>query len=196
MVTDKRVVELAFHPGLSRSINFDDDDNDDGLYLVLQPKNQHGQVVVVPAALVVEVLDPGREEGRTRIGHWKYSPTEVSSKIQPLGSQQGIHLTLPWNGPNPKSDRVLVIATYAFENGRQVIAQKEIYTYGKSTLKTVWAPRASRTQSPIDDNTSSSVMPAAAVRDATGSARQVQPLGAFSYPDAVPTPDSFNPLRD
>ena len=44
-LTDHRVVELAFHPSLSRAANFDDRSDHDGLYLVLQPRNERGQMV-------------------------------------------------------------------------------------------------------------------------------------------------------
>ncbi len=142
VVTDRRVVEVAFHPILSRSVNFDDDDYDDGLFLVLQPRNQQGQFVPTAAALVVEVVDAGRDGDQSKIGLWRYSASEVAGKMQPIGSQQGIHLTLPWNGPNPKADRVMVKVTYSFENGRQVVANKMFYVSGTGALKTVWAPRA------------------------------------------------------
>ncbi len=104
-VTDTRVVELAFHPTLSRAINMDDRPDDDGLYLVLQPKNERGQVVPVAADLTVFALDPAREGDQAKIGRWEYSAAEVQAKLKPMGSEQGIHLRLPWNGPDPSADR-------------------------------------------------------------------------------------------
>ncbi|MEZ6135254.1 MAG: hypothetical protein R3C53_10125 [Pirellulaceae bacterium] len=140
-VTDRRVVELAFHPSLSRAANFDDNSDDDGLYLVLQPRNERGQMVAEVASLTVLILDPARTGDAARIGQWDYSAEEVRDKLQPIGTSQGIHLTLPWNGPDPKADRVIVFATYTFENGRQVIGQKEIYVSTTGSTRTVWAPR-------------------------------------------------------
>lgn len=142
-VTDTRVVELAFHPAHSRSANFDEDDADDGLVLLLLPKNERGQMVPAPAALSIVVLDPAREGAAARIGRWDYSAAEVKQKLQPIGTHQGIALTLPWNGPNPSADRVIVFARYTFENGRQVIGQKEIFVTSHERFKTVWAPRGS-----------------------------------------------------
>ncbi len=140
-VTDTRVVELAFHSSHSRSANFDDDAADDGLVLLLLPKNERGQMVPVSAALSIVVLDPAREGAAARIGRWDYSSAEVKQKLEPLGTNQGIGLTLPWNGPNPSADRVIVFARYTFENGRQVIGQKEIFVTNQDRFKTVWAPR-------------------------------------------------------
>ncbi|MCA9257688.1 MAG: hypothetical protein KDA61_00755, partial [Planctomycetales bacterium] len=143
-VTDRRVVELAFHPTLSRAIDMDDRPDDDGLYLVLQPKNERGQMVPVAADLTVFALDPARQGEQAKIGRWEYSAAEVQDKLQLGGSEQGIHLRLPWNGPDPSADRVIVFALYKFDNGRQVMGEKEIFISSDGSHKTVWAPRASK----------------------------------------------------
>ncbi len=142
--SDMRIVEIAFHPSLSRAANFDDESDDDGLYLVLQPKNVQGQLVPTFADLDIAVLDPAREgdSNTARIGRWTYSATEVKSKFQPIGSSQGIHLTLPWNGPDPIADRVVVFVRYTLPDGRQVVADKTIFVSGKGNMKTVWVPRS------------------------------------------------------
>jgi hypothetical protein len=146
VVTDRRVVELAFHPTLSRAIDMDDRPDDDGLYLVLQPKNERGQMVPVAADLTVFALDPARQGEQAKIGRWEYSAAEVQDKLQPGGSEQGIHLRLPWNGPDPSADRVIVFALYKFDNGRQVMGEKEVFISSDGSHKTVWAPRASNPQ--------------------------------------------------
>ncbi|MCA9133594.1 MAG: hypothetical protein KDA45_10585 [Planctomycetales bacterium] len=143
-ITDRRVVELAFHPSLSRAINLDEQTDDDGLFLVLQPRNESGQMIPEAADLSVVVLDPAREGSAASLGRWDYSAHDVKAKMQPIGSDQGIHLTLPWKGADPTADRVIVFARYTYENGRQVIGQKEIFISDGGGLKTVWAPRAPR----------------------------------------------------
>lgn len=144
--TDMRIVELAFHPSLSRAVNFDDQSDDDGLYLVLLPKNVDGQLVPTFAALEIAVHDPARmsNEGpneASRVGRWTYSANEVKSKFQPIGTSQGIHLTLPWNGPDPQADRVLVFVRYTLPDGRQVRNDTQIFVSGKGNMKAVWVPR-------------------------------------------------------
>jgi hypothetical protein len=183
VVTDKRIIEIVFHAGMSRSVSFDGDNQDDGMYLVLQPKNQLGQVVPTAGTLAIEAFEVDQQ--RRSVGQWKYSPSEVHAKMQPIGSQQGIHLTLPWNGPNPKSEKVLVIATYHFENGRKLIAQKEIYLSSGSKMKTVWAPRAAVDAS--SGTTSQQVIPASA-STSTASDPWVQTVGSFPAPESAPAP--------
>jgi hypothetical protein len=188
-VTDKRIVELHFQPALSRSVSFDDDNRDDGLYLVLQPKNEQGQVVPLAGAMTVEVLDPTRSEGQMIIGTWHYSLNEVQSKIQPIGSKQGIHLTLPWNGPNPKSDRLNVIATMQFENGRKVIAKKEFYINSGNGLKTVWTPRSGNGEALANRQLKGPIVMASAEGESPADIRNaVQSLGSFPAPELAPAP--------
>jgi hypothetical protein len=140
-IVDPRIVELRFHPSLSQSANFDQRSNDDGLYLVLQPLNSQGRMVPTPAKLSVVVLDPAREGDAARIGRWDFEQDEVEQKLQPLGSRQGIHLTLRWQDAEPTADRVIVFARYTFPNGRQVIGQKDIFVSVGNDFPTVWSPR-------------------------------------------------------
>src|SRR5690606_36348595 len=134
--SDTRVIELAFHPALSRAINLDERPEPDGLYLVLQPKNEAGQMVPATAELMVFVLDPAREGDQAKIGRWEFSAAEVQQKLQPIGSEQGIHLRLPWTSDKPAADRVIVFALYKFTNGRQVMGEKELYLSDAGSLKT------------------------------------------------------------
>ena len=161
-ITDRRIVELAFHPTLTRAIDVDDHPDDDAVYLVLQPKNERGQVVPEVAELTIIVLDPAREGDAAKMGRWQYSASEVQSKFQPIGSEQGIHLQLPWNGPDPTADRVIVFALFKFTDGRQVMGEKEILVSGESSHKTVWTARgASGVQAPAVAAASYTAPPAA-----------------------------------
>ncbi|GIX00174.1 MAG: hypothetical protein KatS3mg111_3506 [Pirellulaceae bacterium] len=143
-VVDQRVTELAFHPNLSRAANFDDELDDDGLYLVLQPLNVDGQFVPAAADLAVVILDPAREGNAARLGRWNYSAHEVKQLMRTAGSDAGIHLTLAWTNQSPLADRVIVFARYTFADGRQVIGEKTFFVAGPSGMKTTWVPRAER----------------------------------------------------
>ncbi|MFK7737330.1 MAG: hypothetical protein AB8B50_14950 [Pirellulaceae bacterium] len=187
-VTDQRIVELAFHPTLSRAANFDDVTDDDGLYLVLQPRNEKGQVVPIAANLSVVILDPSRSGKAARIGRRDYSATEVKSKTVRSGSKQGIHLTLPWNGPDPNADRVIVFVRYTFPDGRQVIGEKTFFVSGPGGLKTVWAPRAEEAGASTSTRGSSNVV-SASFQSATEGQKVVRPsVGSSVGKSEIPAP--------
>ncbi|MFO1066759.1 MAG: hypothetical protein U0892_23110 [Pirellulales bacterium] len=120
MPRDNRIVEIKFHPALCRSTDMDSDGNDDGLYLVLQPCNEAGQFLTTSADLAISVLDPAREGAAAKIATAHYSAADVREKMQPIGSSQGIHLTIAWTGAKPSADQVVVLAQYTLNDGRYV----------------------------------------------------------------------------
>lgn len=181
-LVDTRVIELAFHPALSRAINMDERPEADGLYLVLQPKNEHGQMVPAYADLMVFALDPAREGEQAKIGRWEFTAAEVQPKLQPIGSEQGIHLRLPWTGDDPTADRVIVFALYKFPNGRQVMGEKEIYLTNDGSLKTVWSPRAAKDDSRTASSTSRP--------PATGMQTKAVSQASFQAPQTSTAPQS------
>ena len=200
-LTDRRIVEIAFHPSLSRSANFDDEPDDDGLYLVLQPMNQKGEVVPLEADLSVAVIDPARAQENSVIARWDYSASDVSSKIKPIGSEQGIHLRLPWNGPDPIADRVEVFARYTFSDGRQVVGIKTIFVSTEASQRTVWAPRGGSGSRTVvashEQNTDSqpSVSPAS-FSEESPQTEVVRPPAGTTEPEPPPVPRGYvEPLR-
>lgn len=182
---DMRIVDIAFHPTLTRAANFDDESDDDGLYLVLQPKNAAGQLVPTFADLEIAVLDPAREgdSASARIGRWSYSAVEVKSKFQPIGTSQGIHLTLPWNGPDPLADRVIVFVRYTLPDGRQVVNDKTIFVSGKGNMKTVWVPRSSDASTVV---TASAQQPVQQFAPQTNPINVVRPPVTRNEPAPIP----------
>lgn len=142
MPNDTRIVEMKFHPTLSRAVNLDEQGDDDGLYLVLQPLNEAGEFVPIAADLMVLAIDLSREEKQGNIGRWTFSTSDVKSKMQPIGSSQGIHLSLPFSGPPPQCDRVLVFVYYTLPDGRRLVEEQELLLNNHHRQSTVWVPRA------------------------------------------------------
>ena len=142
MPEDTRIVEIKFHPSLCRAVNMDGEGDDDGLSLVLQPLNSAGEFVPLPADLVIVAVDPSRDDAQRPAGRWAYQSADVHAKLQPIGSSQGIHLTLPWTGAKPEADRVVVFAYYTLPEGRRIVAEQEIFLNNAHRQHTVWVPRA------------------------------------------------------
>lgn len=142
MPEDTRVAEINFHPSLCRAVNLDDKGGDDGVYLVLQPLNEGREFVPLSADLLIVAIDPARDGAQARIGRWSLTAAEAEAKLQPIGSSQGIHLSLPWTGGNPEADRVIVFVRYTMTDGRQIIGEHTVLVNDARRANTVWVPRA------------------------------------------------------
>lgn len=141
MPRDQRIVEVKFHPSLCRAVASDSEGDDDALSLVLQPLNASGQFVPLPAQLLIVALDPASDNSQKPAGRWTLEAEDVQAKLQPIGSSQGIHLSLPLNGPKPQADRLVVFVYYTLPDGRRVVAEQEIFLNNAHRQHTVWVPR-------------------------------------------------------
>jgi hypothetical protein len=139
-VEDRRVVGIDFHPTLCRGINLDNQPGDDGLYLVLTPKNQAGQIINDEGKLTIvaeEIID----DTPVRISAWEIDSDEMKEYLEPIGTSQGYHLRLPWQATAPTGRTVQVFVKCEFEDGRKPVNRKEL-TLSKSTNRPLtWTPR-------------------------------------------------------
>ena len=140
-VTDMRLVEIAFHPTLCRGHNFDQKPGDDGLYLVVTPLNAAGQVVNLTGTLTAVVEDPSLPTEKARIAAWKWTPDQLGETLEPIGTAQGFHLSVPWQKDPPSGRSVMVYLNYAREDGRTLRNQREIQLRKSTASQSVWTPR-------------------------------------------------------
>ncbi len=142
-VVDNKIVEIAFHPTMCRGHNFDDRAGDDGLYLVVTPINATGQVLNQTGTLTVIVEDAAEPKDYGRIASWEFTPEQLAETLEPIGTAQGFHLSLPWQDKIPTSKIVTVFLRYSNANGRTLVNRREVHLRVNSTEQPVWTPRKS-----------------------------------------------------
>ncbi len=147
-VLDKKIVDIAFHPTMCRGHNFDSNPGDDGLYLVVTPLNEAGQVINQLGSLTVIVEEDGLEskdgtsnESHARIAGWEITKEELQESLNPIGSAQGFHLSLPWKETSPKGQIVTVYLKYELDDGHVFVNQRNIQMRKPSKGQSVWSPR-------------------------------------------------------
>ncbi len=138
---DRRVVEIAFHAPLCRGKNFDEGNEDDGIYLVLQPKNQAGEVISEIGNLTIIAAEPKNEGEEPRFARWEISAAQASESMQLTGTAQGIHLSLPFQDTRPSGDRIVVYVRMELPNGRRVINEHTLFVKNRSD-RSLWLPRS------------------------------------------------------
>jgi len=141
---DTRVVEIAFHASLCRGTNRESDPNEDGLRLVLQPKNQDGDFLPAVAGMTIVVVDPGRPEAESKIGRWTWTADELQQSLEPIGVSQGFHVAVAWQSKRPIAKSVQVHVRYEMADGRRLVNEKTIELHTPSLGSDAWTPRVSR----------------------------------------------------
>ncbi len=140
-VVDPRVTHLFLNPLLTRGANFDAQPGDDGLALVLEPRNQAGEFVPTAAPVSIVVLDPTKTGDAARLAKWSLDEKLVRQRISRSSGTRGIHLQLPWSGGAPESNQVKLYVRYETADGRRIEAQHDLLLNPAAHASQRWTPR-------------------------------------------------------
>ena len=140
--TDSRVREIDWHPTMCRAENSDGKPGDDGLYLVLIPRNTAGQFVPSLGALTLVVEETLADGSVARIGRYEFPEAELKDYLEPVGSAPGLHIPIRWTEQRPAGTSVEVYAKLTMPDGstmvnRRTIPLRRTAAMGPST----WTPR-------------------------------------------------------
>jgi hypothetical protein len=118
------VAQITLHPALTGGIGSGGQSGDEGLLVVVEPRDFGGNIVTAPGDINVVLLDPALSGQRARLARWDFAAAETQGMIR-TGSQPGIHLRLPWSS-TPAHDRLKVFVRYTTRDGRKLQAERLI----------------------------------------------------------------------
>lgn len=181
-VTDKNVTHLHLNPLHTCGTDFDHSPGDDGLTILLEPRNGANQYVPLAGTVSVVVLDPNKNGDDTRIARWDFTPAETAEKLQ-RGTNRGIQLKLPWPAKPPENARLDVFVRYETADGKKLQAEKEVIVALPGQFSERWTPR------PADRKRRS--------RTETEVARAIEPQSAVATPlTAIESPAIETPAAN
>lgn len=138
---DPRVREIDFHPTLCRGLNLDGKPGDEGLYLVLVPRNASQQFVATAGTLTIVAEETSRDGEPVRVGRWEMSDEQLQDLLEPIGAAQGFHVKLPWQGKIPATSSIDVYVRFACTDGTTMVNRKQIHLRTSNTAPSAWTPR-------------------------------------------------------
>jgi hypothetical protein len=178
-----RVERIALNAELCAGYSADDRPGDDGIVLLLEPRDAQGKVVAAAAPVSVVVLDPDPAlvGNQARVDRWDLTPRQVASTHGTSDAGEGFFLELPWHNGLPRHDHLAAFVRYTTDDGRQLETRTEI----QIDLRSVAPPRPSQA-------TREPVRPAVPIAQASPSV----PAARASKPAAQPViPRSPQPIH-
>jgi hypothetical protein len=118
------VAQITLHPALTGGIGSGGQPGDEGLLVVVEPRDFGGNIIHAPGDISVALLDPALSGEQARLARWDFSAAETQGMIR-TGSQPGIHLRLPWTA-TPAHDRLKVFVRYTTRDGRKLQVERLI----------------------------------------------------------------------
>lgn len=133
---------ITIRPQEFHGLQLDDLPGDDGVRIVLQPRDSSGNLVLKANDIQVTLIDTSKiatdaddsaqyPEGKV-VGSWAFPKKQINQFLvanldlnQPA-AQAGIPLKLSFAGKIPSSDQLLAIVTYKSSNGRQLMTKEVV----------------------------------------------------------------------
>jgi len=138
---DTKVTHLFLNPVLTGGSDLDGQPGDDGLAVVIEPRNAANEYVPLPAAVSIVVLDPSKAGEEARVARWNFGLSETQQKLAARTAARGILFQMPWPAATPKGDKLHLFVRYETPDGRRLQTDREIFLTQPGQLSQRWTPR-------------------------------------------------------
>jgi hypothetical protein len=118
------VKEIALGRGTG-GVNADGEPGDDGLMVVIVPKDEDGSAVKVPARALVAAWEITPAGLKNPIGSWEVPSDKLRRTWKSGIISSGYFLTVPWQTP-PATDKVRVAVRLVTSDGRTYEADRDV----------------------------------------------------------------------
>lgn len=124
---DRQIVRIALDPARSGGADFDGRRGDDGVTVVVQPKNEAGQIVADPAGISVAVLDPNKVAEQARVARWDLDAQQVAKLAEDPVANRGLKLHFAWPDQPPTTTLLRLYVRYTMADGQHFDTEQEIH---------------------------------------------------------------------
>jgi len=127
LVGDQQVKSISLNRR-SGGWNSDGKPGDEGIVVVIEPRNARGEIVAVPGAVRIVIIDTAvqNESGRSM---WDFAPVDAAAMFRPAatGGSGGLHFELPWTADPPAHSQLKLFVRYTTDDGRKLEVNKDIF---------------------------------------------------------------------
>lgn len=136
------VEEIYINSILTKVSNLDDIPGNDGLLLVLEPRDDKGRYVPSAGAIAVELRDPRRTGERARIAAWEMDSHQTGQYLRRPKQGRGIYLPLRFSSPITKFGRLQLVVRYTTSDDRELEATHDLVIDRATAARDPWFPRS------------------------------------------------------
>ena len=143
---DPHITSIYINPDRTKGGDWDGRPGDDGLVLVLEPRNEQDRYIPLAGPVSVVALDPAEPGQQKRFARWDLTSEEVDRQMRQSDSRQGIPLKLPWPIAPPKHEQLRLHVRYVTVDGRQIETSHDVVVNAAARLTRAWTPRPAASQ--------------------------------------------------
>lgn len=125
-VHDLEVTEITLNNMLTGGMNRDKLHGDEGILVVVEPRNPQNQIVEAFGDVSVVVLDPALEGEAARVARWDITSQELEHHFRNRQFGKGFQLRLPWPGDPPQHSTLHLFVRFVAADGRKLIVDRPL----------------------------------------------------------------------
>lgn len=145
---DTKVTHITLSPLFTGGADFDSQPGDDGICVVVEPRNAGDEYVPEAGPISIVVLDPARQGDAARVARWDFDLSAARQKLANSAATTGIKLELPWPAAPPGANRLHLFVRYETPDGRKLQTDREIFLTPPGQVSSRWTPRTAVRQRP------------------------------------------------
>jgi len=143
---DERVEVIYINPRLTGGEDFDRQLGDDGLTVMIEPRNKDKIFVPKAAEVTIVLLDPAKDGEAARYASWVFDKDVAGEVLRSESLDRGLFFRIPWSGAPPDNERLHLFVRYHTDDGRKLEADRLITIRPPGRVAHGWTPRTSDSQ--------------------------------------------------
>jgi len=120
------VARITLNRTLTGGFDLGDPPGDDGLAVVVEPRDARGKLVPAAGPISVALVDPGLAQSAARVAQWDLTAGQVAALYRRIPEGEGFFLRLAWPSARPVHSRLHLFVRYTTRDGRQLEARREL----------------------------------------------------------------------
>jgi hypothetical protein len=123
---ESRIAAIALNQRLTGGFDADKRFGDEGITVVVEPRDHSGRIVRQSGRISVALIDPALPGEAGRVARWDFSAQEVEQRVRDGVPTEGIHLELRWPARPPEHEELMVFARLTTADGQRHEASQSI----------------------------------------------------------------------
>jgi hypothetical protein len=125
-VRDERVAKVVLNRRLTGGFNADRRLGDEGVMVVLEPRNEADELVRRAGHIAVAVIDPQLSGEESHVARWEFESHEAMQYFRKSALGEGYHLDLRWPSSPPDHERLMLVAQFTSPEGKKFEVSQSI----------------------------------------------------------------------
>lgn len=112
--------KISINKRLTGGMDRDGSGGDEGIMLMIEPRDDEGRLVKTPGAMSVVVMDPAQVGEEARVARWDFQTNEFHDHFKNSTFGRGLQYELEWPGEPPKNRDLVLFVRYIADDGTKL----------------------------------------------------------------------------